>query len=336
MKSIYLLIPFIILVSCSEPLPEFSEFLDHEAQERTEREVSPLEEPIRVVNFSEHEIYSPGTLEQNSTHLFLINFGSLSVTKVAKNSPNEPQVISFSEGSGPGELQSLQSLAVSEEQLFAGDSTQRRIVITDTDGRHVEDRSVRFSPDNLAFIGQDLLLNYNAHQQDDLFTFYHLDGDSTSGFEEIDFGFSDMMKYPGYISVYDSFIFFTGYSEPMLRKYSAEGELHFSRANIDNFDTSGQYEERTMGDNRMVTFSDDARFSGLDGSVSGEILYVIPYHNGDSEKKFIDLYSAESGDYIRTYSIGLHPRKIAVDEEYIYVLARDGDDDLLMKYQRPD
>ncbi|MCC5912838.1 MAG: hypothetical protein JJU46_00565 [Balneolaceae bacterium] len=335
MKQLCTILLLFTLVSCSESLPEFTDYLDREVQEISERVTSPLGDPLEVLNFTEREIYSPGTLKKNSSHLFLINFGSFSVTKVPIDRFEDTEVISFSEGSGPGELQSLQSLAVSDDKLFAGDPTQRRVVITDTDGQHLEDRSVQFSPDNLIFIDDGVLLNYNAHQQDDLYTFYHMEGDSTTGFEEIDFGFGDMMKYVGYISVYDSHIFFAAYSEPMMRKYSTDGVLHFSRANIDNFDTSDQYEERTMGDNRMVTFSEDALFSAMDVTVDGEILYVIPHHNGNSENRFIDLYSSESGDYIETYTLDLHPRQITVDEEYIFVLTRDGDDDLLLRYEKP-
>jgi hypothetical protein len=335
MKSCLFIAGMIVLAGCSEPLPEFQHFLDREAQAVSERESSPLENPLDVLNLSDFDIYSPGTLEQNSTHLFLINYGMHSITKVAKNNFDEPEVISFSEGSGPGELQSLQSLAVGEERLYTGDPRQQRIVVTDTDGTHIKDLSVRFSPDNLVYIDDDLILNYNAHQQDYLFTVYHAGSDTTSGFEEIDFGFNEIMKYPGHISVKDSFIYFAGYSEPLLRKYSFDGTLQFSRANIDNFDTSDHYVERTMGDNRVVGFSDEALYSSLDVSIYKDHLIVIPYHNGINENRYLDLYSTDDGDYIKTLSPEFHPRKIAVDENHLYMLAREGDDNILLKYRYP-
>jgi len=325
-----------VLAGCSEDRPEFQNFLDWEIQSQAEREISSLGNPVEILNFSDFDIYSPGTLEQNNTHLFLINFGSYSIINLPKNNFERPEIISFGEGSGPGELQSLQSLAVGEQRLYSGDPRQRRIVVTDMDGTHIRDIEARFSPDNLVFADRGLLLNYNTHQQDNLFTFYDIADDSVRGFEGIDFGFNDMMKYPGYISIDESSIYFAGYSEPMLRKYSRDGELQFSKSTVDNFDTSNQYEERTMGDNRIVTFSDDALFSSMDLSQKGGYLYVIPYHNNNKDHKFIDVYNSEDGRYMKSYSLKYYPRKITTDDDFIYLLAQDGEDNLLVKYQYPD
>lgn len=336
MKGILIACVLIVLAGCSEDRPEFQNFLDREVQSQAEREVSSLGNPVEILNFSDFDIYSPGTLEQNSTDLFMINFGSYSIIKLPKNNFESPEIISFGEGSGPGELQSLQSLAVGVERLYAGDPRQRRIVVTDTDGAYIRDIEARFSPDNLVYADKDLLLNYNAHQQDNLFTFYDIPSDSVSGFEEIDFGFNEVMKYPGYISINQSSIYFAGYSEPMLRKYSWDGELQFSKATVDNFDTSNQYEERTMGDNRIVTFSEDALFSSMDLSQKGDHIYLIPYHNGNSDHKFIDLYSSVNGRYLKSFSLEYYPRKITTDDDFIYLLAQDGEDNLLVKYRYPD
>jgi hypothetical protein len=336
MKKILIAFILIWLVSCSEELPEFQNFLDGEPQDLAERVVSPMGNPVDILNFSEFDIYSPGTLEQNSTDLFLIDYGSYSIIKLAKDNLSQPENIQFREGSGPGELQSLQSLAAGENQLYAGDPRQLRIVVTDTDGKYIRDIETHFFPDNLIYVDEGLLLNYNAHQQDDLFTLYDIDGDTTSGFEEIEFGFSEVMKYPGYISADESYVYFSGYSEPLLRKYTMNGELQFSKKTIDNFDTSTNYEERTMGDNRMVTFSDDALFSSMDVSRQGEYLYVIPYHNGNRGHKYIDLYSAETGMYVKTYTLENYPRKIVTDENFLYVLERDREDNFLVKYRYPD
>ncbi|PWN05649.1 hypothetical protein [Rhodohalobacter mucosus] len=335
MKNFFTVSFFILLAGCSEERPEFQHFLDGEPQDQAERIVTVLDSPVDILNFSDFDIYSPGTLEQNSTHLFLIDFGSYSIIKLAKENFQQPETILFREGSGPGELQSLQSIAAGEKHLYAGDPRQRRIVVTDTDGNHIRDIEARFSPDNLVYVGEDMLLNYDAHQQDNLFTFYDMYRDSMSGFEEIEFGFSEVMKYPGYLSANGSSIYFSGYSEPLLRKYSINGELLFSRKTIDNFDTSDQYEERTMGDNRIVTFSDDALFSAIDVSQQGEYLYVIPYHNGNKDYKYIDLYSSETGRYVKTYTLEYYPRKIITDENFIHMLVRDGEDNLLVKYRYP-
>ena len=91
-----------------------------------------------------------------------------------------------------------------------------------------------------------------------------------------------------------------------------------------------------MGDNRVVTFADDALFSSMDLAHQGDYLYVIPYHNGISGHKYIDLYSSEDGSYVESYSVEYYPRKIEADGRYLYLLARDGDDNFLLKYRYPD
>lgn len=91
-----------------------------------------------------------------------------------------------------------------------------------------------------------------------------------------------------------------------------------------------------MGDNRIVTFSEDALFSSMDLSQKGDYLYVIPYHNGNDDHNFIDVYSSEDGRYVKSFSLEYYPRKLTADDDFIYLLARDGEDNLLVKYRYPD
>lgn len=326
----------IFLFGCAgEKTVEYDHFLDRSEQEVSERTVTPLSEPDALLNFSDYEIYSPGTLTQNSTHLFLIDFGSMAIVKVSKEEFENPEKLVFSEGSGPGELQSMQSLAVNDQQIYIGDPRQLRIVEADLDGRYIQDLNVEFSPGNLFVLDDNRLLNYNVHQQDHLFLTYYTEADTANGFEPIDFDFDEVMKYAGYLDAGGASIFYAGYSEPLLRKYSVDGDLLFSRATIDNYDTSDHYESRTMGETRIATFSDDALHSSMDVACYGEHLLVIPFHNGNSEIKYVDLYSASDGSYMETLSADLHPRKIAIDSDYLYVLARDGDDNVLHRYRNP-
>jgi len=282
-----LLLPFLFyMIGCAgERTAEFEYFLDREPQERTERAITSLPSPESALNFSDYEIYSPGTLAHNSTHLFLIDFGTTSIAKVSKQEFGNPERITFSEGSGPGEVQVIQSLAVSDERLYVGDPRQMRIVETIPDGSAERDISTEFSPNNLLLINEGQLLNYNAAQQGHLFTFYHIEPDTTSGFEEINFDFDEIMKYAGYISGDESNVYFAGYSEPLLRKYTTDGELIFSRSTIDNFDTSDFYEVRTQGDMRMAGFSDDALFSSMDVAHYEGYLIVIPSRNNNESAK---------------------------------------------------
>lgn len=335
MKLLRNLFLLTLLTGCSEPKVEFEHFLDRDIQKETERTITPLPEPDGVLNFTDYEIYSPGRLSQNSSDLYLINFGTLSILKISKERFQQPEVFTFSEGSGPGELRGLQSLTVSEDQLFIGDPRQTRLLITDTDGNYIRDLNTEFSPTNLLYLDENLLLNYNVHRQDFLFTFYDITTDTTSGFEEITFGFSETMKYPGYLDAGNSSIFFAGYSEPLLRKYSTDGTLHFSRSTIDNYNTENQYVERTMGETRVAGFSDNARYSSMDVEYFGDKLFVVPNHNDADHVKYIDLYDASNGDYLETLSLNYHPREIAVDDEQLYVLVRDGDDNLLLKFENP-
>lgn len=336
MKKFLLLPLLLLMIGCSgETATDFEFFLDREPQERTERTVSSLPAPESILNFSDYEIYSPGTLAQNSTHLYLIDFGTFTIAKVSKQAFSNPEKLAFSEGSGPGEVQVIQSLAVSDDKLYLGDPRQMRIVETKPDGSPERDISTEFSPNNLLLINENQLLNFNAHQQGHFFTFYHVEPDTASGFEEIDFDFDEIMKYAGYISADESSVYFAGYSEPLLRKYTIDGELLFSRSTIDNFDTANFYEVRTQGDMRMAGFSDEALFSSMDVIHYEGYLMVIPARNGNEDANFLDVYDASDGEYLETYSINHQPRKAAIDGQYLYLLVRDGDDNLLKKYSNP-
>lgn len=336
MMKFLLLIILITLIGCAgENTSDFEFFLDSYPQEEVERTISSLPAPETELNFSEYEIYSPGTLVHNSTHLYLIDFGTTTIAKVPKRTFDNLVKLTYSEGSGPGEVQAIQSLAVSDDKLYVGDSRQMRIVEAKPDGTPERDISTEFSPNNLFLLSENILLNFSAHQQDHLFTFYHVEPDTTSGFEEIGFGFDEIMKYAGYISGDDSSIYFAGYSEPLLRKYTPHGELMFSRSTIDNFDTSDFYEVSTQGDMRIAGFSDDALFSSMDIIHYHDRLIVIPANNGNEDLNYLDVYDASNGDYLETYSVDHQPRNAAIDDQYLYLLVRQGDDNLLQRYPNP-
>lgn len=336
MKPLFTLILLIVLLGCSvEKAVEFDNFLDKEDQTVSERTITQLPEPVAVLNFTDFEIYSPGTLEQNSTHLFLIDYGTLSIARVSKADFSTPVVVAFSEGSGPGELQGMRSIAVSNDKIYLGDPRQLRIVVTDTAGNSIRDINTTFSPNDLHYLDDNTLLNYSAHQQDHLFTLYNIPQDSTDGFEEITFGFDEIMKYPGYLSAESEYIFFAGYSEPLMRKYRRDGTLLFSRSTIDNYDTSDQYFTRTMGENRVTGYSDDAKYSSLASAHYDDKFLVIPHHNGRQGFKNIDVYDSADGSYLETLSVDHYPRKIVLDDDYLYLLARDEEDNFLLRYRNP-
>jgi hypothetical protein len=118
-----------------------------------------------------------------------------------------------------------------------------------------------------------------------------------------------------------------------LEKYSTYGTLLFFRSTIDNHDTSDQYVARTMGENRVVGFSDDAKYSSLDVAHHGDKFLVIPHHNGEAGFKYLDVYDVSDGNYIETFSVDYNLWKIVLDDEYLYLLTTDGEDNFLLRYQ---
>lgn len=336
MRYTWVLICLLTISGCSaETTMEFEHFLDRLEQTATERNNTAMSEPNTRLNLADFNIYSAGHLVQNRTHLFFVDFGNLSVVKISKSGFQEPVLFTFNNSSGPGELQAIRSVAVAENELLIGDPRQLRIVLTDIQGHYIRDIHTDFSPDNLFYLGGNRILNFNAHQQDHLFTVCNVEADTATGFEEITFDFEDSMKYPGYLSVDNEHIFYAGYSEPILKKYTTEGELIFSRAIINNFDTADQYVYRTMGERRMVGFSEDALYSSMDIAHFGSCFIVIPHHHGNEEATYLDMYDASDGSYKETLSIHQRPPSIAVDDDHLYLLVQHEDDMILERYPNP-
>ncbi len=325
-----------ILISCSSNNSEriYNGFFDHDKQPGSERTFRDGPEPYHVLNFSEMELFRPGNLEHNDTHLFLTDFAEQAVIKVSKKNPQDVQVFRLSEGKGPGEVLSVQGFAVNNERIVVGDQSNKRYVVLDTDGNHLQDVPVKFNPTNIRLTDDNRVTSFSPIQQPFLFMIYSPEGDSLGGFGPPEPGIESSMKYTGYFRYADGNIFVAGYSESLIRKYNMDGDILFSRSTIDDYDTTGNYENRSTDQFRAFGFSDDALFSTRQLAVYGNLLYLIPHHNGDSSRKFIDLYNAENGTYKESLRLDVFARDLAADEQHLYILANVDDEATLRFYSR--
>jgi len=326
----------IIFISCGsdKSVRLYTDFFDHDKQPVSERTFRDGSEPYHILNFSEMELFRPGNLDQNGTHLFLTDLADKAVIKVSKKNPADVQVFRLKEGKGPGEVLSVQGFAVNNEKIVIGDQSNKRLVIMNTDGSHTADVPVRFNPTNIKLTNDNRIISFNPIQQPHLIMVYNSEGDSLKAFGPEKPGIESSMKYSGYFRYAEESIYFTGYSESIIRKYNTDGDVQFSRSTIDNYDTSNNYENRSTGQFRAFGFSDDAVFSSRQLAVYDDLLFLIPHHNGDSTRKFIDIYNAENGAYKESIRLDVFARDLAVDEQHLYLLAADGDDITLRFYSR--
>lgn len=335
MKKIWVLTGLLIAAGCSEEGTEYETFLDRTDQQATERVVSGEPETEASVNLSDYEIYSAGNLAANSTHLFMVDYGRANVVRVSKTDLSDIEVWDIPEGEGPGEVQIVQAVGPTDEHVYIGDPRSMKLVKKDTDGHHLRDISAEFSPGNFVITRTGRIINQSPVMQENQFVIYHPQADSLYGFEEGQVDIEESMKYSGYLSADGEALYYGGYSEPVLRKYSLEGDLLFSRSTIDNIDTRDNYQDYSSDEFRAFGFSEDARYSTYRLDVSGDELFVIPFHNGESGFRYLDIYDAQNGEYRSSLRMDYFPRDVIAEGDYIFTLTRDEQEEMwICRYPR--
>lgn len=151
---------------------------------------------------------------------------------------------------------------------------------------------------------------------------------------------SNFLAYSGTIEYHNNSLYFAGYAEPIIRRYDLSGgevDLVFSRAVIDAYDSANNYEvPKETEDVRVWGFTDNAKFASEDIDVDDKYVYSARHHNDEAGYRYLDIYTAEDGSYLGSYSPRYYPLYVAVGEEYIYTIEVLDDARHLIKYHKPE
>ncbi len=329
-KIIYTSVAFFALLSCQKTQEE-SPFLDIKIQEIEKRIFQSKNLNLEFEkDLEELGILSFTTFSEINDHIVVVENSELVVRYLDKESLTVKKTFSIKKGRGPKELEYIMAFDANDVSLVVIDNQLLKVILFDHQGNLINEFKTRRKPFRVNLSSkEDLNLLYMVYNNDlDSSFIYNIDkkGDVNYEFEKESFKNTPPFSIEGNIKTFNDTLYYVGGYDPYIKKY-VRGEKIYSRATIDNYDSSLNYITVVSGESRSVSLSPAAVFSSRDFDVKKGSIFVIPYSNGDKDFSFIDVYASKDGSYIKSFRTIDVPDKIIVyeDERSILTIEKVGE-----------
>ena len=335
-KTPFLLLLLTLVWGCSAHRPK-RKFLDKTPQKTHHRIVMGKLDPADSLNLATLGIYRPGWIRLNKTLLFISNnVGEYKIVALDKHDLKEDDSLNIHKGKGPGEMVNFMDFDVRDSLLVLVDENQRKMEfwkLPDVFLKEVVMPNPKVSPHRLQIISADRYLIFSPmYSSSFLFNVVNGKGDRVSEFAKIPANYN-MFAYEGETRFVGKNMYYAGFSEPLLKKYTLTGRLDYSVSTIDNYNTTGNYVTIQGGTNAVMRYAPGALFSTPDFDVDKSYWYVLPAPNGDPKFTYMDIYKEESGDYLATFKLRHFAVHVRVDNQFIYTIEKEKDNYLLTVYK---
>lgn len=325
-----------ILSTCTTPPQEGITFQHKVLQETTKRSVDSLN-VLAILNLEDLGILSASSLDISGSKIYIssINTSQIHVLDVQDEYKLE-NTISFTKGRGPGEIERLQEFAITENKIIIIDSNQQKKAEYNLDGAFINEvRIEKLSLNRLGLKDENNLVIVSMFSNDYVFHKFDYTTNEITSFQPKIPGAS-FLTYTGLVKYIGDYIYFAGVSEPIIKKYNAKtGELIYSREVIDGYESSVNYITSASGDFNMAGYASGALFTteGLD--VYGDFIFNSRSHNQESGYKYIDMYNAENGNYLKSFKTVNYPdfRGLKITPDIIYSLETSKNGQFLVMYE---
>jgi hypothetical protein len=342
--QLFLVISLVAVFSCSEVEKENQLFREKDPQPVSEHRTKDLAlvDSVNLNRMLEEGLsfstvkYTEGNLifqsSQNGFRFHMLDTESLDVV-------NE---ISIPEGRGPGEVLRIGGYDVKDGLIAILDIGNLKTVLYNLEGEYLSEfvfDGVR--PNEIEMIDSETFILKAIRNPDGMFHIVNSEGSVLPSFQkhQVD---ANLNVFSGEMVYKDGSFYFGGYAEPIIRRYDIlddKVEPVFSRAIIDDYDSSDNYEERGGGEYRVFAFAEHAEFASHDLEVSGDYLYLARHTNGDPNYRFLDVYHIEDGRYEVSFPMQYNPSSVTSDENYLYVLESQPGETIqrhIIKYEKPE
>jgi len=339
-KAFLVLLVLGFFISCKNK-EEKPHFLDMKIQELDSRSFSEekltLEfekdlEDLDIFNYKNIvELDSSFLLAEKSSELFFLDKTTLKLSNSFK----------IKEGRGPKEVEYIMAYDANEDMIVIADNRLLKILQLDHTGNLIREFKTEDKiPHRLSLSSNNTMHVMNEVFFDDLKDGF-MENIAITGEKNYTYtkeNLKDLHPFgtEGNIKTVNDTLYYVGAYEPFIKKY-VNGERIYSRATIDNYDTSVNYVTVISNDSRSTSLSPAAIFSSRDFDVKKDSIFVIPYSNGDNDFSFIDVYASKDGSYIKSFRTIDVPDKINVyeDERSILTIEKVGEQErpVFRKYQ---
>lgn len=327
---------FIWISSCNPDKNKNQQhFLEKKPQEQNQREVRTQIEPEKEYKLADFEVFSARHLSILDNRLFILAGEPHSVLSLNLNDFKDRYWIGPDKGRGPGELTGISSHDIRNNQIAFSNEQLSKILIYTLEGDVTSEFTTEYGPHRVGLLPGNQILGMAPTSQDHLFQRYNYEGDIIGTFGRPNPDRRGFLQYDGNLHIDNAGnIYFTGLPEPILKKYSPEGDLIFSRATIDNWDTRGNYAESVDGETRIMGYSPAVIYSTYGFTVYDDYMIVRPVDNDMEElQHIVDIYDSSDGSY--QYSVEFsdtEPIRLAATDQHIYTTENHGGEHFLLVY----
>ncbi|MDQ7041724.1 MAG: hypothetical protein Q9M35_12380 [Rhodothermus sp.] len=308
------------------------DFFARTEQSLRQRLIKARLQAVDSLNLSAFELYEPSQLCQSDQYLFVFerNLGKIAV--FGKDLRGHPFFIGKGRGEGPGEVTGISDMDVHHGRIYLFSSA--RLVVWSIADTLVLDKKIGIEAYRGEVVDEHRLLILSPTSPAYLFNIIDLEGKVVRGFASTNLGKVMPLCYSGDLAFDGRYFYYAGESEPFIKKYTLEGRQLFSVATIDNLPSEGNYVQfEADGESMAMGYSPWALFSTAMIEVYDAYLLVVPIHDEHRKRlSYLDVYATQDGRYLATYDLARMPMALAVDDNGIYTLEREGGDVYLKRY----
>lgn len=343
---IYIFIILLFNASCENS--DKKGLIDRDNVNTGNREIVDLKAD-EVTFLGQFDFYANYLIKVDSKYIYLVDSDKNKILQINKDNNEDYQYIGEGTGNGSGEIAALQSFDVADGKIVMFDRNNDKLAYFDTTGHLLNEYKVTDNIDDPHRVTLNSNYTYILSPGTSESVFYALNdsGKVVNRFENPEFG-SDppfingvhsMLVYQGYINS-DSLnnLYFSSYSESVIRKYNSEGALVYS---VNKIESEGNdmldYAEPESDQKVYMGYTESAKFSSKGLALADSILAIIKYDNTDSANttntNLVDIYSSDSGEYIKTFRLEYSPTDIAINNDYLYTVRYVDDKPALVTYK---
>jgi hypothetical protein len=332
-------IVFLFFTSCTENIDGY---FDGNVQPVSDRIIESNLMPNSKLLLEDFGVSSPLSIDVNSRDIIIPDFRENTISIINKDNLALRSEIKLSQGEGPGEVNRMNDVHATDEYLFVLDNSLSRILVLDYYGELLQEITINSNANRILAapsISPEKIIVYSTNPGQKIFSIFDMEGNLLSEFGDLSGETLNPMMLGGRVHSGEitNSVFFVGRAEPIIKGFSLEGDELFSVKNIDNYNSSTNYEVREFEDgSRASSFSEDALFSANYSDVDQKYIYVIPFHNDNDQYKFIDIYNKTDGVYVNSIELEAYSGLLAVGESKLYTLGGNENQEIVIKiYKKP-
>lgn len=307
---------FLILISCDKNNKQTMIPVD---------EVNPESRIFKSLDLETYDlgdkIISPGFFDVANNLIFITDFKDYGIYKgeLVTNNVNLNK-IAGRKGSGPGEFEDISDIQIVENSILVSDENRARLSQFSLDGNFKES----YIGKNLnvhRFIALDLnrVIVFSLLNGENIISVIDLERDSLlQEFFKKDKNLSPLI-YEGKISSnMNDQIFYSGFSEPVLMKFSSEGKKLYSVNHVDSYSSLTNYVQFETGNGGMsYRYSPTAEFYTSSMVYFNDFICILVKKEED---KYVDFYNSVNGYYKYSIKVSSKAIELDTDDQNLYVL----------------